>query len=82
MAVAIDGTGTIFVAPVIAPPVPGVQKPPHQVGKRFWDWLVAAPEGKVKKPAGIKTRPTWLRQGRLGASPAVCRGGAAMEVLR
>jgi hypothetical protein len=42
----------------MAPPVPGVQKPPCRVGKRFRDRLVAAPEGKVKKPAGLKTKLT------------------------
>jgi hypothetical protein len=28
----------------MAPPVPGVQKPPHRVGKQFLDRLVAARE--------------------------------------
>jgi hypothetical protein len=57
VAVPIDGTGTASVAPVMARPVPGMQKPPRQVGIRFQDRLVAAPEEKVKKPAGLKTRP-------------------------
>jgi hypothetical protein len=57
--------------------VPGVQKPSRRVGKQFRDRLVAAPEEKVKKPAGLKTRPTWLRQDRLGVNPAVCHGDAA-----
>ncbi len=74
LAVPVDGTGTASVAPVKAPPVPGVQKPPHRVGKRFWDRHVAAPERKVKKPAGLKMRPAWLWQDHLGANPAVCRG--------
>jgi hypothetical protein len=30
-----------------------------------------AEKKKVKKPAGLKTGPTWLRQDRLGASPVV-----------
>ncbi len=68
MAVPVDGTGTAFVAPVKAPPVPGVQKPPRWVGKRFQDRLLAASEVKVKKLAGLKMRPAWLRQDRLGAS--------------
>ncbi len=72
MAVLVDRMGTASVAPVMAPPVPGVQKPPRQVG-RFWDRLVAAPEEKVKKPVGLKTRPAWLQQDRLGANPAVCQ---------
>jgi hypothetical protein len=54
LAVPVDRTGTASVAPVMAPPVPGVQKPPRQVGKRFRDRLVAAPEKKVKKPAGLR----------------------------
>jgi hypothetical protein len=60
MAVPVDGTGTASVAPVKAPPVPGMQKPPRRVGKRFHDRLVVAPEVKVKQPAGLKTRPAWL----------------------
>jgi hypothetical protein len=59
VAVPVDGTGTASVAPVRAPPAPGMQKPPRQVGNLFRDRLVAAPEGKVKKPAGLKTRPVW-----------------------
>jgi hypothetical protein len=50
--------GTTSVETVKAPPVPGMQKPPCRVGKRFWDRLVAAPEKRVKKPAGLKTRRT------------------------
>jgi hypothetical protein len=53
VAVPVDGTGTVAVAPVVEPPVPGVQKPPRWVGKQFRDHLVAAPEEKVKKPAGL-----------------------------
>jgi hypothetical protein len=42
---------------VKAPPVPGVQKPPHQVQKRFQDHRVAAPiKENVKKPVGLKMR--------------------------
>jgi hypothetical protein len=33
-----------------------MQKPPHRVGKRFWDRFVMEPERKVKKPAGLQTR--------------------------
>ncbi len=83
MAVPIDGTGTASVAPVMAPLVPGMQKPSHRVGKRFRDRLVAAPEKKkVKRPAGLRTRPAWLQQGRLGASPAVCHGDASCQAWR
>ncbi len=53
MAVPVDGSGTASVAPVVEPPVPGMQKPPRWVGKQFRDHLVAAPEEKVKKPASL-----------------------------
>jgi hypothetical protein len=67
--------GTTSVEAVEAPPVPGVQKPPRQVGKRFPDRLMAAPEKKkVKRLAGLRTRLAWLQQDCLSASPAVCRG--------
>jgi hypothetical protein len=56
-AVAADTTS---VKEMRAPPVQGVQKPPRRVGeKQFLDSLLAAPELKVKKPAGLKTRPAW-----------------------
>jgi hypothetical protein len=78
VAVPVDGTGTVSVAPVMAPPVPGVQKPPRRVGKQFRDRLLVAPEKeKVKRPAGLRTRPTWLRQRGL---PGVA--SAAMQALR
>ncbi len=58
LAVPVDRTGTASVAPVKAPPVLGVQKPPHRVGKRFRDRLEAAPKKKKAKiPAGLRTRP-------------------------
>jgi hypothetical protein len=89
VSVPVEGTGTAFVAPVMALPVLGVQKPPRQVGKRFWDCLVAAPEGKVKKPAGLKTRPAWswqdawvrTRQSAAAARAARCgaHGRASLE---
>jgi hypothetical protein len=57
------------VEDVKVPPVPGMQKPPRWVEKRFQDRLMAAPKKKkVKKPAGLKTRPAWLRQDHLRAS--------------
>jgi hypothetical protein len=78
--VTVDETGTASVKAVKALPVPGVQKPPRQVGKRFRDCRVAAPEKKkVKRPAGLRKRPAWLRQDHLGASPAVCRGDAGCQ---
>ncbi len=79
MAVPVDGTGT---ESVMAPLDPGVQKPPCRVGKQFRDCLVAAMEEKVKKPAGLNTRPAWLRQDRLGANPAVCRGDTGCQAWR
>jgi hypothetical protein len=82
VAVPVDGTGTASVAPVMAPPVPGMQKPPRRVGKRFWDRLVAVPEETVKKPAGLKTRPAWLRQDSLGVNPVVCRGNLGCQAWR
>jgi hypothetical protein len=39
---------------------------------------VAAPKKKkVKRPAGLRTRPAWVQQDRLGARLAVCHGDAA-----
>ncbi len=67
---------------VKVPPVPGLQKPLRRVGKRFQNRHVAAlQKKKVKIPAGLKTRPAWLQQDRLGASPAVCRGKAWLLLL-
>jgi hypothetical protein len=82
VAMPVDRMGTASVAPVMAPPVPGVQKPPRWVGKQFWDRLVAAPEKKVKKSAGLKTRPAWLRQDHLGMDPSVCRGDVGCQAWR
>jgi hypothetical protein len=45
--VPIDGMGIASVEAVKAPPVPGVQKPPRRVGKRFQDRLVVVLEKKV-----------------------------------
>ncbi len=79
----VDGAGIMSVEAVKAPPVPGVQKPPCRVGKWFQDRFVVAPEKKkVKKPPGLKTRPTWLRQDHLGASLAVCRSAAGYQAWR
>jgi hypothetical protein len=65
------------------PPVLGVQKPPRRVGKRFRDCRVAAPmEMKEKRPAGLRTRPAWLLQDRLGASPAVWSAVATRAARR
>ncbi len=75
MAVPVVGRGTVSVEAVKAPPVQGMQKPPSRVRKRVQDRLLVAPgKKKVKKPAGLKTRPAWLREDRLGMNPAVCRG--------
>ncbi len=44
MAVPVDGTVTASVDSVMAPPVPGMQKLPRRVGKRFQDRLKVVPE--------------------------------------
>ncbi len=75
MAVPVDRTGTASVAPVMAPPVPCMQKPPRQVGIRFQDRLVAAPEEKVKKPAGLKTRAACARAPCSTAAARAARHG-------
>jgi hypothetical protein len=63
---------------VKAPPVPGVQKPPRRVGKRFRDCHVVAPEKKkVKRLAGLRMRPAWLRRRGL---PGVA--STAVQALR
>jgi hypothetical protein len=81
--VSVDGMGTASVEAVKALPVPGKQKPPCRVGKRLQDRFVAAPEKKkVKKPAGLKTRPAWLRQDCLGANLVVCRRVACCQAWR
>ncbi len=80
--VPVDGTGTASVAPVMALPVPGMQKPPRRIGKRFWDRLVVAPEGKVKKPEGLKQDPlgcgrtTWVRTRWSAAATQTARRGS------
>jgi hypothetical protein len=64
--------GTAFEEAVMAPPVPGVQKPPHRVRKRFQDRrVVASMKEKVKKPAGLKTRHVG-KFGKGWQSPKVC----------
>ncbi len=75
MGVPIDGTVTASVAPVMALPVPDMQKPPCWEGKRFQDRLEAASEGKVEIPAGLKTRPAWLRTRRSAAVMRAARLG-------
>ncbi len=89
MTVPVDGMGTTSVEAVKAPLVPGVQKPPCQVGKRFRDQLMAALEEKVKKPADLKTRPAWLRQDYLGEPGSLPRrrrlpgsASSAVQALR
>jgi hypothetical protein len=43
---------------------------------------VAASKENAKKPAGLKTRPPWLRQDRLGANPAVCHDDVGCQAGR
>ncbi len=60
--VLVDGTGAASKEAMKALPVPGMQKPPRWVGKRFRNRHVVAPiKRKVKKPAGLKSRPAWLQ---------------------
>jgi hypothetical protein len=61
--------GIAPVAPVMAPLVPGLQKPPRRVGKRFRDRLVAVPEGKVKKPAKSEKETRLVAAGPPGCEP-------------
>jgi hypothetical protein len=49
VAVPVDGTGTTTVEPVMVLPVPGVQKPPRRVGKRFWDHLWKEAQQEVRQ---------------------------------
>ncbi len=42
-AVTAGAADSAAVETLLAPPVPGVQKPPHWVGKRFQDRFAAAP---------------------------------------
>ncbi len=46
-AVSTDTADSAAVETLMAPPVPGVQKPPRWVGKRFRDRFAAAPLLKV-----------------------------------
>jgi hypothetical protein len=65
-------------------PAQGVQKPPCGVGeKQFPGRFSAAPAAMVKKPTGLKTRPTWKQLDCLGRwrrawpshlGPGVCCG--------
>jgi hypothetical protein len=71
VAVPVDGKGTASVGTMKAPPVPGMQKPACRVGKRK----------EVNKPAGLKTKPAWLRQDRLNVNPAVCHGDVGCQAL-
>jgi hypothetical protein len=82
VAVPIDGAGTASVAPVMVLPVPDAQKLPCLLGKWFRDRLEAAPEGKVEILVGLKMRPAWLWQNRLGTNPAVCCGDVGCQAWR
>ncbi len=58
---------TASVDAMRVPPVQGMQKPPGWVGEKwFLDRLFSGPELKVKKPAGLKTRPACKQLDRLG----------------
>jgi hypothetical protein len=85
--VPVDGMGTVSVAPVMAPPVLGMQKP-RWVGKRFWDRLVAAPEENVKNPEKGDPlgcgRTAWVQTRRSAAATWAAKSGicsrASLEV--
>jgi hypothetical protein len=65
----------------MAPPVQGIQKTDLQPEKQFLDHCLAAPEeGKVKKSAGLKTRPAWWWQDHLGTCLAVGHGVTDCQV--
>jgi hypothetical protein len=58
-----DSTGMAAVETGMAPLVQGVQKTSPRLEKRFLDCRLVAPgKEKVKKPAGLKTRPSWWRR--------------------
>jgi hypothetical protein len=46
-AVSAGAADSAAVETLMVPPVPGVRKPPHWVGKRFWDRFTVAPLLKV-----------------------------------
>ncbi len=69
MAVPADGTVTASVAPVMAPPVLRMQKPPRRVGKQFRVCLEAVPKGKVKIPVGLKNETRLVVAGLPGRKP-------------
>ncbi len=75
-AVAAGAAVPAAVEAVMAPLVPGVQKPPRWVGKRFWDHFAAAARLKAYRPRDVQTTPAWPRGNRLGACPAVGRDDA------
>jgi hypothetical protein len=76
--VPIDGTGTASVEAVKAPLVPGVQKPPRRVGKRFRDHFVAVPEkrkGAAGRSAAVQAL-RWLTATTLSRNPTqIVKGG-------
>ncbi len=84
----IDVSSTASLEAVKVPPVPGVQKPPHWVGKRFRVCLMAAPgKKKVKKPGGLKTRPigcgrtAWAQTRQSAAAWRAARRGVCCRAV-
>jgi hypothetical protein len=76
--VSADVADTAFVEARKELPARGVQKPPCRVGeKQFQGEFSAAPDGMVKIPAGLRTRPAWWQLDRLGRQrPGSVCGGA------
>ncbi len=71
--VPIDGMGTASVAPVMALPIPGMQKPPRLVGKWLRD-LGGGAGGEGEETSGSENN-AWLRQNHLGVNPHAVRHG-------
>ncbi len=90
MAVPIDGMGTASVELVLAPPVPGVQKPPPWVGKRFRDRIKAVPKEDGEETSGSENKTRFVAAGLPGCRPSglprrrglPCSTSAAVQALR
>ncbi len=68
-AVSAGAADSAAVEALTAPPVPGVQKPPRWVGKRFRDHFAAALLLKAQRPRGAQTMPAWPRRSCLDVWP-------------
>jgi hypothetical protein len=60
--------------------VVAVQKPPRRAGeKRFLGGFSAASAAMVKKPAGLRTRPTWKQLHRIKIPTLYVKRGALLK---